>query len=76
MHPQGIAAPPPQPQMPGAVRDDLPAAAVQRLVALLTHLDDTPEGRQALASRGFRQGFAAASDTEYLGIKHERHDGN
>lgn len=73
---QVIAETPPQPQMPVAVRDDLPAAEVQRLVALLTHLDDTPEGRQALASLGFRQGFAAASDTEYLGIKHERHDGN
>lgn len=69
-----VAETPPQPQMPVAVRDDLPDNEVQRLVALLTHLNDSPEGRRALESLGFRQGFADASDTEYLGISHGQHD--
>lgn len=69
-----VAETPPQPQMPVAVRDDLPDAEVRRLVALLTHLNDSPEGRRALESLGFRQGFADASDAEYLGISHGRHD--
>ena len=73
---QVIAETKAQPQMPVAVRDDLPPAQVQRLVALLTRLEDTPKGRRALASLGFRQGFAEASDTEYLGIKYERKDRN
>lgn len=67
-----IAETDPQPQMPVAVRDDLPPEQVSRLVRLLTHLGDTPQGRDALASLGFRQGFAEARDAEYRGIDHER----
>jgi phosphonate transport system substrate-binding protein len=68
-----IAETPPQPQMPVAVRDDMPPAQARRLVSLLTHLDDTAQGRLALEAMGFRQGFAVASDDEYLGIGHEHH---
>lgn len=73
---QVIAETPPQPQMPVAVRDDMPAADSRRLVYLLTHLGDSAAGRHALEALGFRQGFAAASDREYLDIAHERRDAN
>ena len=68
---QVLAETAPQPQMPVAVRDDMPAAESQRLVSLLTHLDEGAAGRRALEALGFRQGFAVASDDEYLGIGHE-----
>lgn len=65
-----IAETPPQPQMPVAVRDDMPAAQVHQLVQLLTHLDDSTAGNLAADALGFRQGFTTASDTEYLGLGH------
>ena len=71
-----IAETPPQPQMPVAVRDDMPSAESRRLVSLLTHLDDSEAGRHALEALGFRQGFAQASDAEYLEIGREDQDGN
>jgi phosphonate transport system substrate-binding protein len=73
---QVIAETPPQPQMPVAVRDDMPAAESRRLVSLLTHLDDSKAGRRALEALGFRQGFAVARDDEYLDIGRGGRDGN
>ncbi len=67
-----VAETPPQPQMPVAVRDDLPPETVEALVGLLTGLDGRSDGRAALRRLGFRQGFDPASDSEYLEVDHGR----
>ncbi len=64
-----IAQTPPQPQMPIAVRDDMPAADVDRITQLLTHLTTTARGRAALAHLGFNRGFVIAHEREYNGVK-------
>ncbi|MDA8384257.1 MAG: phosphate/phosphite/phosphonate ABC transporter substrate-binding protein [Betaproteobacteria bacterium] len=64
-----IAQTPPQPQMPIAVRDDMPASDVKRVTQLLTHLTTTARGRAALAHLGFNRGFVIAHDSEYDGVK-------
>jgi phosphonate transport system substrate-binding protein len=64
-----VAETPPQPQMPIAVRDDMPAADAAGIRHLLTHLTDTADGRAILAHLGFTQGFVAASNREYDGVK-------
>lgn len=63
-----IAETPPQPQMPIAVREDVPEQDVQRLVDALVNLGRTSRGRRALRSLGFENGFVRASDSEYLGV--------
>lgn len=67
-----IAETPPQPQMPVAVRDDVPAADVRQLVALLTGLGGRTDGRVALERLGFLQGFDPATDSEYREVGRER----
>jgi ABC-type phosphate/phosphonate transport system substrate-binding protein len=54
------------------VRDDVPDAEVQQLVALLTGLGERTEGRVALERLGFLQGFDPATDSEYREVRHER----
>lgn len=64
-----IAETPPQPQMPIAVRGDLPAAQVNQIVTTLLRLSDSKAGRKVLDALGFRQGFVRANDAEYLGVR-------
>lgn len=63
-----IAETPPQPQMPIAVRADMPDKDRQRIKACLLNLTQTEKGRKALAALGFRDGFVSANDAEYLGV--------
>lgn len=63
-----IAETPPQPQMPIAVRDDLPAAEVSRLRNYLISLPRSPGGPDILRHLGFVHGFAATGDQAYAGI--------
>lgn len=63
-----IAETPPQPQMPIAVRGDLPASQVNQIVTTLLRLSDSKPGRKVLDALGFRQGFVRANDAEYLGV--------
>ena len=64
-----IAETPPQPQMPIAVRDDMPARDVEKIEYLLTHLTASTSGRAVLRHLGFRQGFVAASNREHDEVK-------
>ncbi len=64
-----IAQTPPQPQMPIAVRDSMPAPEVRRIRRLLTHLTATADGREVLHHLGFSRGFVAARNSEYRGVK-------
>lgn len=63
-----IAETPPQPQMPIAVRSDMPQEDVRRIVTALVNLVNTDQGRQVLKSLGFEDGFVRADDNEYLGV--------
>jgi len=60
-----IAKTPPQPQMPIAVRDDLPTAMVERLRRYLISLSHRRAGRHILQQLGFVHGFAATSNQAY-----------
>lgn len=64
-----IAQTPPQPQMPIAVRDDMPAREAGRIRNLLTHLTMTRSGRAVLRHLGFKRGFVVAHNNEYDGVK-------
>lgn len=64
-----IAQTPPQPQMPIAVRDNMPAPEVYRITQLLTHLTATARGRAVLGHLGFSRGFVIAHNSEYNGVK-------
>lgn len=63
-----IAETPPEPQMPIAVRNDMPAADAKAIVAALTDLRNTAEGRAILRRMELPQGFVAANDREYDGV--------
>lgn len=63
-----IAETPPQPQMPIAVRGNMPQKAVQRITRQLLNLTHTVEGRTALRALGFKAGFVRANDAEYLEV--------
>jgi len=63
-----IAETPPQPQMPIAVRDDLPAEHVDRLFRALTGLAENRLGREIVRQMGFKRGFESATDEEYLEV--------
>jgi len=63
-----IAETPPQPQMPIAVKSDMPDADIQRIKACLLNLTHTEQGRAALDALGFKGGFVQADDAEYLGV--------
>lgn len=60
-----IAETPPEPQMPIAVRDDMPPADAEAIVAVLTELGQTPRGQAILGGMALPQGFVAATDREY-----------
>ncbi len=64
-----IAETPPQPQMPIAVRGDMPPEQVKRLTHRLLSLTQTARGRAELKAMGFDKGFVRASDAEYLGVR-------
>ena len=64
-----VAETPPQPQMPIAVRSDMPPRVAARLRHLLTHLTNSAQGRRVLDHLGFKQGFVAATNREYDGVK-------
>ncbi len=59
-----IAETPPQPQMPIAVRADMPARDIKLITANLLNLSHTDKGRTALEALGFKGGFIRADDTE------------
>ena len=63
-----IAETPPQPQMPIAVRRDMPEQDIQRIKNCLLTLTHTAQGREALTALGFKGGFVQANDAEYLGV--------
>ncbi|MCW8946655.1 MAG: phosphate/phosphite/phosphonate ABC transporter substrate-binding protein [Sedimenticola sp.] len=65
---QIIAETPPQPQMPIAVRDDLPPEDVRRLYLALTGLAKTEQGQSIIRRMGFKRGFEFAADEEYLEV--------
>jgi phosphonate transport system substrate-binding protein len=60
-----IAETPPEPQMPIALRDDLPPADAEAIVAVLTELGKTPRGQAILGGMALPQGFVVANDHEY-----------
>jgi len=64
-----IAQTPPQPQMPIAVLDDMPAHETDQIRKLLTHLTATASGRTVLRHLGFSRGFVVAHNSEYDGVK-------
>ncbi len=63
-----IARTPPQPQMPIAVRDDLPATTVERLRHYLVSLPHHRAGRRILRQLGFIHGFVATGDHTYAEV--------
>lgn len=63
-----IAETPPQPQMPIAVKSDMPARDILRIKACLLNLTHNKQGREALKALGFKDGFVQADDSEYLGV--------
>lgn len=66
-----IAETPPEPQMPIAVRNDMPPADTEAIVAVLTELDQTPRGQAILGGMALPQGFVAANDREYEKVGEE-----
>ncbi len=64
-----IAETPSQPQMPIAVRDDLPAKEIDRLYRALLGLAEIEQGQAIVKQMGFRRGFEPAADAEYLEVK-------
>ncbi len=63
-----IAETPAQPQMPIAVRDDLPKADIKKLQQLLINLVTTTEGAIIIERLGFKRGFESATTAEYLEV--------
>lgn len=63
-----IAETPPQPQMPIAVRDDMPPEQIERLQQALVGLASTPGGQSIIRQLGFKRGFEVATDDEYLEV--------
>ena len=63
-----IAETPPQPQMPIAVRDDLPVADRERLQNILVNLTADKEGTEIIKRLGFARGFDAITDSAYLEV--------
>ncbi|TXH77044.1 MAG: phosphate/phosphite/phosphonate ABC transporter substrate-binding protein [Thiobacillus sp.] len=66
-----IAETPPEPQMPIAVRNDMPPADAEAIVAVLTELGQTPRGQAILGGMALPQGFVAANDREYEKVGEE-----
>ncbi len=64
-----VAQTPPQPQMPIAVRDNMPVRDTDLIRKVLTHLTTTANGREVLRHLGFSRGFVVARDREYDGVK-------
>jgi len=64
-----VAETPPQPQMPIAVRADLPPGVVKRITARLLALPHAPHGHAVLKALGFEDGFVRANDAEYRGVR-------
>lgn len=60
-----IAETPSQPQMPIAVRDDLPAEQIEQIYRALIGLTGSEQGQAIVRRMGFRRGFEAAVDEEY-----------
>lgn len=63
-----IAETPPQPQMPIAVRDDMPAEDTKTIVNVLIELRDTPAGQQILRGMNLPQGFVRSEDSQYAKV--------
>jgi len=63
-----IAETPAQPQMPIAVRDDLPKPDIEKLQQLLINLVTTTEGAIIIERLGFKRGFESATTAEYLEV--------
>jgi phosphonate transport system substrate-binding protein len=63
-----IAETKPQPQMPIAIRSDMPVTDIQRIKTCLLNLSHTKRGRKTLEALGFKGGFVQANDAEYLGV--------
>ncbi len=63
-----VAETPPQPQMPVAVRNSMPARDAQAIADTLIGLRDTDEGRRVLRTMELPQGFVATTDKEYAGL--------
>lgn len=63
-----IAETPPQPQMPIAVRDDMPTDDAKTVADVLVKLRDTPAGREILHGMNLPQGFVHSQDSEYAKV--------
>lgn len=63
-----IAETSPQPQMPIAVRDDIPAVDAKTIAEVLVDLSSTPDGRRILRGMELPQGFVRADDSEYAEV--------
>ncbi len=64
-----IAETPPQPQMPIAVRDDMPTADAKTVAEVLVDLSSTPDGRRILRGMELPQGFVYTDDSEYAKVR-------
>lgn len=64
-----IAETPPQPQMPIAVRSNMPKKDIRLITDRLLTLTHTARGRAALKALGFKDGFVRATDAEYRGVR-------
>lgn len=60
-----VAETPPQPQMPIAVRDDMPGPDAAAISQTLVDLRESARGRAILAGLAFPQGFVPARPAEY-----------
>lgn len=63
-----VAETPPQPQMPIAVRGDMPAHDAKTVAEVLVDLSSTPDGRRILRGMELPQGFVLADDSEYAKV--------
>ena len=63
-----IAETPPEPQMPIAVRDDMPAADMKTVAKVLVDMGSTIAGRQILNGMELPQGFVLTDDREYAKV--------
>ncbi len=63
-----IAETPPEPQMPIAVRDDMPVADMKMVAKVLVDMGSTIAGRQILNGMELPQGFVLTDDSEYAKV--------
>lgn len=63
-----IAETPPEPQMPIAVRDDMPVADMKTVAKVLVDMGSTSTGRQILNGMELPQGFVLTDDSEYARV--------